>query len=203
MILVGQYDSPFVRRVGLALVHYGMDFTQAPLSAFGDAAALARLNPLMRVPVLVLDDGTALTDSAAILDHLDERAPPALRLIPAAGPLRRHILMATALATGTADKAVTLFYLRRMAPGAGADWSMRLERQIAGGLAALAADLGDRAALFAGPNHADIALACLWRFVGEALPDMAVGHPALAAHSARAEATAPFRRISQPFVAPA
>jgi glutathione S-transferase len=202
MILYGQYDSPFVRRVGLALDHYGMAFAQAPLSAWGDAAALARVNPLMRVPALVLAEGTVLTDSAAILDHLDEAAPPGRRLVPPFGPLRREVLAVTALATGTADKAVTLFYLQRMAAGAAGDWADRLLRQVGGGMAALAATLGDRAAFFAGANHADIAVACLHRFLAEALPDLAGGHPGLAAHAARAEATAPFQRISQPFIAP-
>ena len=74
--LIGQYDSPFVRRVGIALRLYGIAFTHSPLSVFGDGEAVRALNPLMRVPVLVLEDGTALPDSHMMLDpvsytHLD------------------------------------------------------------------------------------------------------------------------------------
>ncbi len=57
MILIGQYDSPFMRRVGIALVLYGMAFEHRPWSVFGDADRLRAGNPLMRVPVLVLEDG--------------------------------------------------------------------------------------------------------------------------------------------------
>ena len=71
MILIGQYDSPFVRRVGITLRLYGIAFDHRPLSAFSDTAALAALNPLLRVPALVLPDGFVLTDSHMILDYLD------------------------------------------------------------------------------------------------------------------------------------
>ena len=70
MILVGQYDSPFVRRVAVTLHHYGMPFERQVLSVFADAAAVRAVNPLGQVPALRLDDGETLFDSAAILDWL-------------------------------------------------------------------------------------------------------------------------------------
>ena len=72
VILIGQYDSPFVRRVGVALHTYGMTYDHWPWSTFGDADKLARYNPLRRVPTLVLEDGQVLIESSAILDFLDE-----------------------------------------------------------------------------------------------------------------------------------
>ena len=51
MQLIGQYDSPFVRRVGIAMARYGMTFRQEPWSVWADADALAKWNPLRRVPV--------------------------------------------------------------------------------------------------------------------------------------------------------
>src|SRR5207245_1985892 len=74
MILIGQYDSPFVRRVALAMRFYGIAFEHRPWSTFGDADKIAPYNPLRRVPTLVLDNGEALIESTAILDHLDELA---------------------------------------------------------------------------------------------------------------------------------
>ncbi len=68
MILIGQYDSPFVRRVGIALHLYGMTFEHRPWSTFGDGDKIALFNPLRRVPTLVLDDGEVLIESGAILD---------------------------------------------------------------------------------------------------------------------------------------
>src|SRR6476620_11816851 len=112
MILIGQYDSAFVRRVAIAMRLYGIVFEHKPWSTFGDAEKIAPYNPLRRVPTLVLDDGEALIESAAILDYLDEEAGPAKRLVPESGPARRQALKTTALATGLAEKAVSLFYER-------------------------------------------------------------------------------------------
>ena len=91
MILIGQYDSPFVRRVGIALHVYGMAYEHHPWSTFGDADRIAPFNPLRRVPTLVLDDGEVVIESAAILDCLDEMAGPAKALIPGKGVGRRQV----------------------------------------------------------------------------------------------------------------
>ena len=99
MILIGQYDSPFVRRVGIALKLYGFAFEHRPWSVFGDAQKVMGLNPLGRVPILVLDGGEVLMDSAAILDHLDALAGEEA-LIPPGGPQRRDALRIITVATG-------------------------------------------------------------------------------------------------------
>ena len=62
MFLIGQYDSPFVRRVAIALRLYDLPFEHRPWSTFGDADKIAPYNPLRRVPTLVLDSGEALID---------------------------------------------------------------------------------------------------------------------------------------------
>ncbi|HQP19952.1 MAG TPA: glutathione S-transferase N-terminal domain-containing protein, partial [Phenylobacterium sp.] len=114
MLLIGQYDSPFVRRVGVALRLYGLAYDHAPWSTFGDAERIAAYNPLLRVPTLVMDDGVALMDSFAILDALDEMIGPERAMIAAAGPDRREALRLCALAAGAADKAVSLVYERAL-----------------------------------------------------------------------------------------
>src|SRR3954447_21946804 len=108
MILIGQYDSPFVRRVALALRFYDLPFEHRPWSTFGDADKIAPYNPLRRVPTLLLDDGEGLIESMAILDHLDERIGPSRAMIAENGPHRREALKIGALATGLGDKAVSL-----------------------------------------------------------------------------------------------
>lgn len=60
MILVGQYDSPFVRRVAVTLNLYGLPFGRWSFSVFKDFDAVLALNPLGKVPVLTLDDGEGL-----------------------------------------------------------------------------------------------------------------------------------------------
>ncbi len=79
MILIGQFDSPFVRRVAIAMRLYGLSFEHRPWSVFGDAEKIAHYNPLMRVPTLVLGTGEVLIESHAILDALDHLAPPVWR----------------------------------------------------------------------------------------------------------------------------
>ena len=204
MILIGQYDSPFVRRVGIALRLYGLAFTHEPLSVFGDADAVRALNPLMRVPALVLADGFVLTDSHMILDHLDGLV--AEPLFPRAEPDRHRALKVASLGCGLAEKAVSLFYEGRMHDTPSVTWQARCQSQIASVLRALEDDRASRpGAWWFGPlGHADIAVACAWRFATEAHPGLIdpADHPHLADHAARCEALAVFQVVSQPFAAP-
>ena len=207
MILIGQYDSPFVRRVGIALTLYGLPFEHRPWSVFRDAEKLRPINPLVRVPTLVLEDGTALVESHAILDYLDSRVPPESALFPRIEPARHQALRLAALATGLADKAVSLFYEHRLHVQTSEVWVSRCRDQIAGVLAALEAERAARP----GPyligdslGHADIALACALRFASEAHPGLIAlaDYPALAAHCLRLEAMPVFQQIRQSFIPP-
>jgi glutathione S-transferase len=131
MILIGQYDSPFVRRVAIALRLYGLPFEHRPWSTFGDAEKIAPYNPLRRVPTLVLDGGEALIESTAILDYLDELVGPEKAMIAGSGPERRHALKICALATGLGDKGVSLLYERVLRKDQSKIWVERCEAQSA------------------------------------------------------------------------
>jgi glutathione S-transferase len=207
MFLIGQYDSPFVRRVAIALRLYGVAFEHRPWSTFGDAAKIAPYNPLLRVPTLVLDDGEALIDSTAILDHLDERVGPDRAMMPADGAERRKHLRLLALATGLGDKAVSLIYERVLRKEPSKIWVERCETQISGVLDVLdkQRDAAKTPYLFGDEiGHADIALACVLRFTREAHPDLfdAARYGALASHADACEALPPFREIVQPLAPP-
>ncbi|MFZ1681545.1 MAG: glutathione S-transferase family protein [Rhizobiaceae bacterium] len=207
MILIGQYDSSFVRRAGIALALYGIAFEHRPWSVFGDAERIRALNPLGRVPTLVLDDGEVLVDSPSILDHIDSLVEPEARLLAPSGQARRAQLRVIALATGLTDFAVSLFYTLAIEGGVAGSFLARRRTQIDGALDALE---NDRAALpgpywfGARPGHADIAVACALRHVTESLPRYftLAARPALAAHCATLEAMPVFRTISQPFIPP-
>jgi glutathione S-transferase len=206
MILIGQYDSPFVRRVAIALRLYGLPFEHRPWSTFGDAEKIAPYNPLRRVPTLVLDDGEPLIESTAILDYLDELVGPEKAMIAPRGVERRHALKICALATGLGDKAVSLVYERVLRKEQAKIWVERCEAQISGVLdvlekarAAVATPFwyGDRI------GHADIMVACALRFTGEGHPQLfGDRYPALKAHAAHCEALPPFREIVQPLAPP-
>ena len=207
MILIGQLDSPFVRRVGIALRFYDLPFEHRPWSTFGDADKIAPYNPLRRVPTLVLDDGEVLIESTAILDHLDETAGPSRAMIAENGPRRREALKVCALATGLGDKAVSLVYERLLHREKSDVWMKRCETQIAGVLDALEADRAARKSAFwfgDAIGHADIAVACVSRFTREAHPGVfdARRWPALAAHAEQCEVLPPFQEIAQPFSVP-
>ncbi|MFB9267531.1 glutathione S-transferase family protein [Bradyrhizobium erythrophlei] len=206
MFLIGQYDSPFVRRTAIALRLYGLPFEHKPWSTFGDADKVAAYNPARRVPTLVLDDGEALIESGAILDYLDELVGPDKAMIARAGAERRKHLRIMALATGLGDKAVSLVYERVLRKEQLKLWVERCEAQITGVLAALEKEraavktpywFGERI------GHADIAVACVLRFTGEAHPHLfGDRYPALKAHAARCEALPPFQEIVQPLAPP-
>jgi glutathione S-transferase len=205
MILIGQYDSPFVRRVGIALCEMGMPFEHRPWSVWGDAEKIVAYNPLGRVPTLLLDDGSALIESGAMLDALDEMAGPERALLPRAGAPRRDGLRVVALATGTADKAVSLLYEPLHHEHPSERWMTRCRMQIANGLHALEDDRARRATgwwLGGTLSHADIAVACMLRFVREAHPALfdEARYPRLTAHATRCEARPSFVTIGQPIV---
>ncbi|MDQ8730671.1 glutathione S-transferase family protein [Bradyrhizobium sp. LHD-71] len=207
MILIGQYDSPFVRRVGIALTLYGFTFEHRPWSTFGDADKIAPFNPLRRVPTLVLDTDEALIESTAILDYLDERVGPVKAMIAASGDPRRKALKICALGTGLADKAVSLFYERALHKETSQQWSERCRTQIADVLDVLEkARSAVTTPYWFGTTigHPDIAVACALRFIREVHPDAFSEQrlPALTAHATRCEALPAFVEISQPFNPP-
>lgn len=176
MILVGQYDSPFVRRVAVTLHHYHMPFTRNPLSVFRNAADMQKINPLIRVPALILEDGETLIDSAAIIDFLDEKAGPARALTPPHGPERRKVMQAAARATGAMDKAVHYYYELNFhdEKHRSKDWLKRGLSQIKATLDALERQCGAPWFFDSQMSQADVSIGCLVAFlkmrVAEAFP---------------------------------
>jgi glutathione S-transferase len=209
MILIGQYDSPFVRRVAIAMRLYGVAYEHKPWSTFGDAEKIRPYNPLLRVPTLVLDGGEVLIESLSILDHLDGIVPPGRRMFPTEEPGRRRALKVAALAAGISDKAVALYYEQNLhgKEAASALWIERCRSQINGALDMLETEraaakgeywFGDRI------GHADITVACMLRHLREAHPEFAPLDrlPALKTHAERLEALPVFGEIQQPFIPP-
>lgn len=193
MILVGQYDSPFVRRVAVSMRVLGFDYEHDTRSVFADFDAVRRINPLGRIPSLVLDDGETLIDSAVILDWLDKSVGRERALIPAAGPERRRALRRIALATGVVDKVGAATYERLIRPSAyrWPEWIERCRTQGTGAIEALAAKSWPIEARL---DQAQITTACMIRYVRMADPDLIPPgrYPALDALSARCEARPEF-----------
>jgi glutathione S-transferase len=201
MILVGQYDSPYVRRVAVSLRVLGFAYDHDTRSVFGDFDSMRQTNPVGRIPSLVLDDGEVLIDSNAILDFLDQTVGPDRALVPPAGPGRRHALRLIALTTGTIDKAAISFQERIIRPAAlrWPDWITRCRTQAEGAIAALAAEAWPAEASL---DQAQITTACMIRYVQMADPELLPRgrYPTLDALSARCEARPEFQATYPPEV---
>lgn len=196
MILLGQYDSPFVRRVAVALHHHGHPFEREVLSVFADFDAVLARNPLGKVPALRLDTGEWLVESRAIVEWLDAGAAPDRRLTCEAADLPA-MLRIEAVAIGLAEKTYERgIEVGRRGPGR-ADPAMiaRQERQIAGALAWLEGALGDGFAVGGRLGRADLALACATTYLRAKQPGLwdAARTPRLARHNRLCEDLAPFR----------
>ena len=179
MILVGQYDSPFTRRVAVTLHHYHLPFTRDTRSIFSDAKDIQKINPLTRIPALILEDGEVLTDSVAIIDYLDERVGPARALVPPHGAARRRILQMTALAQGVTEKVGAVSYERffHKKPCISAVWEKRCLGQIGDGLSFLEARCGSPWFQDTSLTHIDVMVGCMVGYLKlrlpEAFPDQA------------------------------
>ncbi len=132
MLLVGNYDSPFVRRVAVALHHYDLPFERQAISVFKNFDDILGTNPIGKVPALKLDEGDTLIDSRIILDYLEGVVDDDKNLLPRVEPKRREVLRTEAVALGLAEKAVELrIELFRKSPHSrDPEWVSRLERQV-------------------------------------------------------------------------
>lgn len=207
MILIGMYDSSYTRRVALALSLYGMPFEHRAWSVGRDFDRIRQYNPLGRAPTLVLDDGEVLTESAMMLDYLDDVAGSQRALMPATGIARRDAQRLIALATGAIDKAVLIVLERIFRPVEmhSEAWLSRCRTQVEGALGELDKACAARGAHWLvgdAMTHADIAVACYATHLRESLPLDLSPWPALRAHGDRCEALPVFRQHYIPFDAP-
>ena len=202
MILIGQLDSPYVRRVAVSMHLLGIPFERNPLSVFGNAGEVRRFNPLGRVPTLVLDDGEVVIESGAILDYLDELAGPERALLPSKGRERRRALWLMALATGADEKAVGLLYERRLRPRDMhfEPWLERIGGQLHSALGTLEAETGESWYLADRPTQADVTVATMLGFLKLSLPEeLPEGrYPRLDGLSERAERLPAFQATVPP-----
>jgi glutathione S-transferase len=161
MKLIASPTSPYVRKVRIALAEKRIEYTLVEESPWAPGNAVATFNPLGKIPVLVLDDGSHLFDSRVIVEYLDTVSPVS-RLIP--GPSRQRIAVKRweALADGICD-AVALIVIehRRPARQQSKDWIKRQQDKIALGVVEMAQELDERS-WCSGEAYslADIAVGC-------------------------------------------
>lgn len=199
MRLVGKLNSPYVRRVAVSLHLLDMPFERDDLSVLRDVPSFMTINPVIKAPTLVADDGTTLMDSTLILEVVEHGLPPERRLTPAhpAAFLRHQRIVGLALAA--CEKTVQIVYENRLRPEEKRHqpWLDRVGGQLDHAYALLEADLAAAAPWLFGdrPLQADVTAAVAWQFTQGVLPGRvsADRHPRLAALSAKAEALPAFR----------
>jgi glutathione S-transferase len=209
MILIGMFDSPFVRRVAVSMNLLRMPYEHRNWSVGKDFELIRRFNPLGRVPALVQPDGDTLIESSAILDFLDEEAGPERALLPRSGELRREALRVIAIAIGGAEKGATQVYETAFRPPEKRyrPWVERCHTQThaaLGELDRLCQVRGDEWLIGNRITQADVTAACVYTFLSDALGinrDTVV-YPALGSLAARCEALPEFLLSKADWFAP-
>jgi glutathione S-transferase len=198
MVLIGMLDSPYVRRVAVSLKLMGLPFEHRSVSVFRTYDEFRKINPVVKAPSFICNDGTVLMDSTLILDYLEHCVAPGKKLTPAGGPERREALRLIGLGMAACEKMVQIVYEHNQRPPekVHAPWLGRVTQQAGEALSQL-----EKATAAAKPwlqgdrvNAADVAVACTWRFSQIYTKDEfpLAKYPALVAYSARAEALPEF-----------
>jgi glutathione S-transferase len=181
--------------VAVSLTLLDLPFKHESVSVFRHFEQFSAINPLVKAPTLVADDGTVLMDSSLILEHVERLAPG--RLMPA--DVREHTLALRwiGLALAAAEKSVSIYYERNLRPAEKLHqpWMDRVTGQLLLAYQALEAEMPDDWFAGAAFGQAEITTAVAWRFTQQVIADVvpAADFPRLAAMSARAETTVPFR----------
>ena len=198
MRLIGMWDSPYVRRVAISLKLMGLPFEAEQLSVFRNFDAFAAINPAVKAPSLVTDEGVVLMDSTLILEHLERLAPAERRLTPTdlAAHLRSQRIICLALAA--CEKTVQVVYEHNLRPAEKlhAPWLERVTGQLHAAYAGLESEIADPGLWLTGERvmQANITAAVAWTFTQFTHPELAsaADYPKLAAFTARAEALPEF-----------
>jgi len=195
MKLIGSLTSPYVRkaRIVLAEKHIGYNFElEMP---WNTDTHVPDYNPLGKVPVLVMDDGTSLFDSRVIVEYLDN-INPVSRLIPESNRLRIMVKRWEALSDGICDAAAAIFLERRRPETQQSEeWISRQQSKVTGGLEAAAHELADKKWCDGNVyTLADIALGCALGYLAFRFPgiEWRTNFPNLADLSDRLEKRTPF-----------
>ena len=202
MRLIGMLDSPYVRRVAVSLRFMGLPFAHEAVSVFRHYDQFAAINPVVKAPTLVTDDGVTLMDSTLILDYAERLVPPDRRLTPAGLSEYARAQRVLGLALAACEKTVQIVYEHNLRPAEKRHqpWIDRVQRQMLAAYRLLEDEVGLSETWLFGdrPLQADISLAVIWSFTQSVLADRvaAAEHPGLSRFATRAEALPDFLAFS-------
>lgn len=195
MLLVGMLDSPYVRRAAIAGTLLGLTFEHRSVSVFRHMDRFRAVNPVIKAPSLVADDGTVLMESQLIIEHMEDVAGKTLR--PADPAARVADLRATGLAIATCEKSISIEYENKRPEALRYQpWLDRVHAQMHEALRALDAIARERWSTLPDPlTHGAIGAAVAWGFIRFTVPHVINpdDYPACRDHAARCESTDVFR----------
>ena len=192
MRLIGMLDSPYVRRVAISLEVLGVAFTHEAVSVFSTFEKFHALNPVVKAPTLICDDGTVLMDSALILQFVEAALSNGRSLWVGEQIQLQHEFRMVGLAMAACEKSAQAIYETNLRPLAKhpEPWLARVRGQLKAAYSGMEQEVRQRPHLFGGSlNHASIAAAIAWQFTQSVLAELVPvpEHPGLAALSARLE----------------
>ncbi|ROM95458.1 glutathione S-transferase N-terminal domain-containing protein [Pseudomonas brassicacearum] len=174
MKLIGMLDSPYVRRVAISLKSLDIPFEHASVSVFRQFAQFQQINPVVKAPTLVLDNGEVLMDSTLIIDYLEALSGPDKSLMPAQLDQRVRSLRLIGLALAACEKSVQIYYERTLRPAEKQHepWLERVSGQLLAAYSALEEELDKQPLKTDGAlDQAGITLAVAWSFTNLVVPD--------------------------------
>jgi glutathione S-transferase len=201
MQLIGMLDSPYVRRTAISLRLLKIAFEHRSISVFSTFEQFKQLNPAVKAPTLICDDGTVLMDSTLIIDHVERVAGRSL--MPADIQAHRTATRRVGLALVVCEKAIQIVYERQLRPAEKQHepWVDRVRGQLLTAIAALEAEYSSQRIEIDEQriDQAAITTAVAWRFTQEMVPTIvcADDYRALAALGGAAETLPVF--IAAPF----
>jgi glutathione S-transferase len=191
-------DSPYVRRVAISLQLLRVPFEHASISVFRTFEQFRQINPVVKAPTLVCDDGTVLMDSTLIIDYAEALADSRRSLMPISVTERQHALRVIGLAMAACEKSVQIIYERQLRPAEKLHepWVARVTGQLLAACEALESEERKRPLPVTSEtiNQAGLSTAIAWHFTQQTLAEVVAAekYPALMALSSKAEALAEF-----------
>ena len=198
MQLIGMLDSPYVRRVAISLQLLGLPFEHHSISVFRAFTQFQAINPVVKAPSLICDDGEVLMDSTLILEYAEALASPQKSLMPSAISDRRDTLRLIGLALAACEKSVQIVYEQNLRPAEKVHlpWITRVTGQLLAAYDALELACSQRPLDVASDNinQAGISTAVAWHFTQQMMPEIvsAANYPRLCEFSLAAENLAEF-----------
>jgi glutathione S-transferase len=196
MQLIGMLDSPYVRRVAISLQLLGLRFEHQSVSVFSTFEKFRAINPVVKAPTLVCDDGTVLMDSTLIIDYaeaLAAQAPAGRSLMPSTLAERQQALRVIGLALAACEKSVQIVYesMVRPAEKLHQPWVTRVTGQLLAAYGELDAELRRKPLALSSDTLGQdgVTVGITWHFTQALLPEVVIAadYPALREFSARAE----------------